>query len=251
MRIVNRSLYSRTWENKHATCRLCGEATDTLSHLKCCRVIRNLFGVIDEDPAPQTIYLGLTPDYTPLTGSDALVWVLLWKFVLIAYTRVDTDHIPFDQKQVLTSTVRRLAQKLEAHRYRLVTAIDDHRARGERAPPSLVERFSRAVRPAAHFDVKGNIYLEAKSLRTLQMCGCYLRHPKWLTFSEEASPRSATHFAHDYPAVATPLRWEATIASERLRVALEAEVKRNEKSRDESRLLAQKVALRRRKSSML
>ena len=107
------------------------------------------------------------------------------------------------------------------------------------------------MRPAAHFDDKGNIYLEAKSLRTLQMCGCYLRHPKWLTFSEEASPRSATHFAHDYPEVATPLRWEATISSERLRVALEAEVKRNEKSRDESRLLAQKVALRRRKSSML
>ena len=35
------------------------------------------------------------------------------------------------------------------------------------------------------------------------------------------------------------------------RVALEAEVKRNERSRDESRILAQKVALRRRKSSML
>ena len=78
-----------------------------------------------------------------------------------------------------------------------------------------------------------------------------MRHPKWLTFSEVASPRSATHFAHDYPEVATPLRWEATIASERLRVALGAEAKRNERSRDESRLLAQKVALRRRKSSML
>ena len=58
------------------------------------------------------------------------------------------------------------------------------------------------------------------------------------------SSHDAARFAYDYPAVVTPLRWEATISSERLRVALEAEVKRNEKSRDESRLLAQKVALR-------
>ena len=78
-----------------------------------------------------------------------------------------------------------------------------------------------------------------------------MRHPKWLTYSEEASSHDAAHFAYDYPTVVTPLRWEATISSERLRVALEAEVKRNERSRDESRLSAQKLALRRRKSSML
>ena len=41
-----------------------------------------------------------------------MLYTLIWKFALIAYTRADTDGEPFDQAIILRSAVRRLSTRL-------------------------------------------------------------------------------------------------------------------------------------------
>ena len=91
MRIINRSLRTRYWDDRGAACRLCGAGQDRLSHLGYCPKLTQLFSVFENPAPPCLIYLGLRSNRQPLTGSDAVLYTTMWKFVLIAYTRVDCE----------------------------------------------------------------------------------------------------------------------------------------------------------------
>ena len=100
---------------KGAPCRLqCGCGEDRLSHLHACPEIQSLFRYIEDPPSPQLIYLGLQRDLRPLTGGLSMLYTLIWKFTLIAYTRADTDGEPFDQTIIIRNAVRRFSTRLEA-----------------------------------------------------------------------------------------------------------------------------------------
>ena len=85
----------RTWDTKNAPCRLCGGDEDRLSHLGSCSVLQPLFEQFDQTVTPQLIYLGLTSNLTPLTGLYSALFIVLWKFIMISFTKVVTDNAPF------------------------------------------------------------------------------------------------------------------------------------------------------------
>ena len=76
-RVMQRSLKVRTWDDPTAKCRLCGKGLDSLSHLSYCEVLKPLFEIIEDDPSPQLIMLGLKRDLTPLTGLDSMLHAIM------------------------------------------------------------------------------------------------------------------------------------------------------------------------------
>ena len=114
MRILNRSLSIRSWSDKSACCRLCGGGRDRLSHLSECPVMLKLFSCFESPPSPAMIYLGLLKDLSPLTGSDTVLYTVLWKFTLISYTRVHCENEEFDIGTVVRDTLRRTHVRMEA-----------------------------------------------------------------------------------------------------------------------------------------
>ena len=148
LRIVNRSLRTRSWATKGAPCRLrCGCGEDRLSHLHACPEIQSLFSCIEDPPSPQLIYLGLQRDLRPLTGGLSMLYTLIWKFALIAYTRADTDGEPFDQATISRSAVRRLSTRLEACSAEAKAMVERYRSRGEEVPEQALARLRKKIGP--------------------------------------------------------------------------------------------------------
>lgn len=84
----------RTWNDATAQCRLCGRATDTLSHLAECEIVRSISSAFIKHEDPQEhklIYSGLLlQDSSPHQGWSAVLHTVIWNFMLIALTRLDT-----------------------------------------------------------------------------------------------------------------------------------------------------------------
>ena len=123
LRILHRRVKMRTWEDASAPCRLCGKGKDTLSHLADCETIKSLFSTLllskEDPPGPKLIYLGLHKDNTPLVGWSAVLHALTWKFILIAFTRLDTCGEQPDTYKIAQSVLYRSAVRLEAYAYRV------------------------------------------------------------------------------------------------------------------------------------
>ena len=132
----------RTWVDFSAPCRLCGEGKDTLSHLAECNVIISMFSALllskENPPGPKLIYLGLHKDNTPLAGWNAVLHTLLWKFILIAFTRIDTCGEKPDASAIRRSVLYRSAVRLEAYAHRVqaqqVHAASQHKPRQQQPP---------------------------------------------------------------------------------------------------------------------
>ena len=103
------------------------------------------------------IYLGLTEDGF-LSGSISALHVILWKFALIAFTRVDTEKEEFKPDRVWKQAVRRWEVRLKAYAegVRRLTARRLDQGQG---PPSArtVERLNRALLPGVSVDDMGHL----------------------------------------------------------------------------------------------
>ena len=77
-----------------------------------------LFEILEDNPSPQLMYLGLRRDWSPLTGYAAAYYTILWKFILIQYTRVDTDDAEFDERYIMTAAATSEANAREDRRVR-------------------------------------------------------------------------------------------------------------------------------------
>ena len=123
LRILHRRVRMRTWDDASASCRLCGRGKDRLSHLAECGMIKSIFSSLllskENPPGPKLIYLGLHKDNTPLTGWGAVLHTLIWKFILIAFTRVDTCGERPDTDSIARSVLYRSAVRLEAYAHRV------------------------------------------------------------------------------------------------------------------------------------
>ena len=155
MRVIHRAIRARTWEDKQAKCRLCGCGRDSITHFQECPVLIQLFTIFEESPSPQLIYLGLRRDWRPLAGYAAAYYTILWKFILIQYTRVDTDDADFDTKYIVRATARRTHERIEAYGYNLRVEIERYRSRGQLTPPTLIARYRRNVGPEYSFTETG------------------------------------------------------------------------------------------------
>ena len=179
LRILHRSLYTRTWKSPHATCRLCGEARDRLSHLADCPCIKHIFGMLFEDHeiTPKFVYLGLTKDNTPLKGWDTVFHVLIWKFVLIAYTRHDLHNEPFDGYCIIERVLHRSAVRFEAYAHQTKMRWIHEQSQGKTAGSAWLRKCNEAVAPLARFDGKGDPQFRDKLYVIYAMAGLYKDRP--------------------------------------------------------------------------
>ena len=172
LRILNRSLSTRSWTDKSACCRLCGGGRDRLSHLCECPVIQLVFSVFESPPSPAMIYLGLRKDLTPLTGSDAVLYTVLWKFTLMSYTRVDCENEEFDVGEVIRSTLRRTHVRMEAMSGQLKLELERLRSRGDQSTNGALTRYRKHVHPDFSFDECGRLIAAESAAEMLRAAGC-------------------------------------------------------------------------------
>ena len=69
-----------------------------------------------------------------MTGLYSAFFTVLWKFIMISFTRVDTNNIPFSAGDVMQSTIRRLVVRVEA--YVSMEQLESATAVEESEPPT-------------------------------------------------------------------------------------------------------------------
>ena len=138
---------------------------------------------------------------------------ILWKFILIAYTQVDTDNRTFDSDWVLISTIRRLTVRIEAHAAKYRVELERYRSRGETPPPSLLQRYNKHLLPNACLTATGHIRYVEQAREVHEAAGCYLRYPP-IYFKQHDPLDMELHYK--YPPTITPNRWSAVFLQQLL-----------------------------------
>ena len=228
MRIINRSLRTRYWDDRGAACRLCGAGQDRLSHLGYCPKLTQLFSVFENPAPPCLIYLGLRSNRQPLTGSDAVLYTTMWKFVLIAYTRVDCEGEEFDGASILTSAMRRAHTRLEAMSGELKLKIEQSRSRGEPLAETTLSRYRKLVTPDFSFDTEGRLTACPPAARVLRAAGCDIKQTEEPPVEEQDDESEWHHY--EYPST-PPAPSRLSEAASKLESALKQERERLDKAR--------------------
>ena len=100
-----------------------GAADERFSHLHLCDAIYETFDFFvnyanahgaQTRPDAGLIMLGLVDRNRTLQGALSVLHVILWKFVLIAFTRVDTEGITYVPVNVWLQAVRRFMRNVRA-----------------------------------------------------------------------------------------------------------------------------------------
>lgn len=118
--IIHRRLFTRD-HNKEAPsdrCRCCNKAKETLPHLAWCVKIGEVWSPFltqfKLNYSQELIYLGQTSPIGTLQGGLSVLHIILWKFILIAFTQVDLEGTTFIPKQVWKNALWRLQDRLTA-----------------------------------------------------------------------------------------------------------------------------------------
>ena len=116
--ILHRALYVRT-RNPAATtrkCRCCDGANETIEHLGKCPEIRKAFAIVDSianiTSKDSSYYLFFINQGASLPRGVCDLMLTTWKFVLIAFTRVDLENQPFSPDRIATDGLRRYISKI-------------------------------------------------------------------------------------------------------------------------------------------
>ena len=181
-RILNRSMYTRNLqrEAKSTLCRLCGCHLERYSHIAKCREVlkpfRKLCGlarthVPGVQPDGAFVSLGLGPERV-LPGSLSSLHMMLWKFVVIAFTQVDTKGAKWDANAVwrqallrLESRVVRMGESVRRRMLRRRSQGED----GDGAHERAVEKWNKVVAPLASFDKEGTLKWDPNALRLIEL----------------------------------------------------------------------------------
>ena len=159
-RIAHRSLFLRAF-NPNApsqVCRLCCVECEHFSHLARCEHITHTFDLFikfaqNYDSTLQNsemlIYLGMRDGATPLKGAISALRIIVWKFALIAFVRVDTDGVKYSATDVWRAALRRFASRID--RYDIYVARLTRRNKGFGNPPR-VEYHTRILAPLEGYD---------------------------------------------------------------------------------------------------
>ncbi|MDC0525513.1 reverse transcriptase domain-containing protein [bacterium] len=122
-RVLHRSIRTRNiCPGEHTLCRLCGRYQERFSHLGRCWKLRRTFrefrslaqpliGRMDLDD--KLIYLGVR-DTEVLPGALSDLHIILWKFILIAFTRAETNNERYKPRTVWKQAVCRYVLRVRA-----------------------------------------------------------------------------------------------------------------------------------------
>ena len=168
--ILHNRMMTRTIKPKegHSTCRLCAAAYENTLHLARCPVLFAHFHVFTQLctqvlgtqywHSPHLILLGC---YQSQGATHALpkglyaLFLIMWKFIIIEFTLVDTQDIKFNSKSVWTRTLLRFLERCNALEYGY--RITKSKAEGKGAHPPSTRRIDAALTPLAHLDENGHL----------------------------------------------------------------------------------------------
>ena len=169
-RIVHRSFRTRnlvphTNRNEESpndeacACRLCLVEKERFSHLGKCTVISKVFSNVSSlasrygvkvGTSPDMIYLGMIDERTVLPGALSDLHIILWKFVVIAMVKVDTEGARFKEAEVWKAAVRRLKSRVDAAQVTVERRAETALGLGHSPPPLDAE--CRAWEPLVYFE---------------------------------------------------------------------------------------------------
>ena len=119
--IIHRRLFTRNHDKAAPSnrCRCCNNTMETFSHLAVCEKIKEIWSPFlthfKLEYSQELIFLGQTSPITTLQGGISVLHIILWKFILIAFTQVDLEGTTFNPKQVWKNALWRLQDRLTAY----------------------------------------------------------------------------------------------------------------------------------------
>jgi len=163
-RIIHRSLFLRAFNPTapDPMCRLCRCAPERFSHIGSCEYITETFGLFVSFaqkfcPAIKLslhlIFLGMRDGVTPLPSALSALRVIVWKFTLIAFTRVDTDGAKYSSADVWKGALRRFETRVR--RYDIYVARLALRRRCAGDGPLDYARYRAVIKPLEGYDEEG------------------------------------------------------------------------------------------------
>jgi hypothetical protein len=167
-RVLNRSIRTRNFAGgPDLMCRLCGRYHERFSHLGKCVLIRRTFRFFRDliqpilgrtDIDDRLIYLGVRGD-SVLPGSLSDLHIILWKFILIAFTSAETVNARYNPRQVWRQAVCRFEVRVRAlgERQRHLSVRKESRGKGRELSSSRRARLESQVAPLATIDEAGQV----------------------------------------------------------------------------------------------
>ena len=167
-RVLHRAIRTRNFAGgPDLMCRLCGRYHERFSHLGECvsirrtfRFFRNLIQPIlgKTDIDDRLIYLGVRGN-SVLPGSLSDLHIILWKFILIAFTRAETVNARYKPRQVWRQAVCRFEVRVRAlgERQRHLTVRKESRGKGRELSSSRRAHLESQVAPLATVDEVGRL----------------------------------------------------------------------------------------------
>ena len=176
-RILHRSIRTRnTVKGADVNCRLCNECIERLSHLAECRLIREVFEHFREFAShylpglildSRLIYLGLTGPWKGLPSALSALHIIVWKFVVIAFTRAETENAKFVPDRIWSDAVRRFSVRINAHCERVRLTALKRRNSGDGYPTELKESANATLEPVARLSEDGDDILFSEPYQVL------------------------------------------------------------------------------------
>ena len=131
---------------------ICHRERESCAHLGRCRIIAHLFSriklIIPDTPAPsrdRILFCYVEDQRLPLVTTT--LCLLLWKFTLIDFYRVDIDNVTFKADDVWTATLTRLVHAAASKCVHIRSLRRRYHSRGEQPPPRFLDRFQLLVAP--------------------------------------------------------------------------------------------------------
>ena len=178
-RVLTRSLRMRGHDRTAPSqlCRLCGWARERLTHLPECsqvlltfrplRVLAFELTGIEARLDARFIYLGLNEEGF-LKGSLSDLHIILWKFVMIAFVKVDVDGAKFKPSLVWKQALSRWRDRMTFQSEELRRSLLKLKSRGGGPPPNgLIEKYQRRLNPCAYVNEHGAVSYSDAVIRVL------------------------------------------------------------------------------------
>ena len=160
-------------------CRLCGNCVERIEHFAECTHLSSTFSPIInlikayEIPGSidrVTLLLGCTAGqsecYTPLPNGIFTCLLVMWKFLILSLTELDTSESKFSSERVWSLTAARLAERLNAAQFSFQARV--RRAELRDRPPPKTTRINEALEPLVKADPRGCFHYSEPFLNLLK-----------------------------------------------------------------------------------
>ena len=144
-------------------CRLCKTCTERIGHLPFCATLKPIWDRFltlvrhqhgDAQPTHRLLLLGVLEDRKSLLANALNAFrIILWKFIILRFTMVDLENIPFCADTVWRMSVRRLITRLNKEEWQARLSMMN--ARNTRAQAAVADRVTRKLAPLAQMTQTG------------------------------------------------------------------------------------------------